>query len=110
MQPADIFFFILLPLLVTLGIVRGFVVGRRAEERVRGWARENGYAIVTIERKVSVSDYALYIFFGWLGIFLGPVMNIGTSDFRVLIQDEQGGQRHVLVSVSKPGKPVEVQW
>ena len=95
---------------VIVGIVRAVVLSKRYEVIVRDWARENGYAIVTIEPRGRLLDYMLYWLFGPLALIPGLCIKIGPYGFRLLIQDEQGGQTHVSVFVGKPGKPVDVRW
>lgn len=91
---------------VVVGIVQAILLPRRYEIRVRDWARENGYAILTIKRQGRFFDYVFLFLFGWLGLIIG----LGPYGFRLLIQDDQGGQTNVTVFVSKPGEPVDVRW
>jgi len=91
---------------VAVGIVRAILLPKRYEIRVRDWARENGYAILSIKRQGGLFDYVSMFFFGWLGL----IFRFGPYGFRLLIQDDQGGQTNVTIFVSKPGEPVDVRW
>lgn len=89
-----------------VGFYRAIAVPRRQEAIVWDWARQNGYAILSIKYKGCIFDYVLLFFLGWIGL----AFRFGPHEFRLLIQDDQGGQTSVTVYVSKAGKPLDVRW
>jgi hypothetical protein len=92
--------------LTVCALLRAFYFPRRYQALVRDWASRNGYAILTIEYEVNPLDYLLALCIGWAALLFGS----GVYSYRLLIQDDQGGQTHVSVHVKGPGKPLDVRW
>jgi len=83
-------------------VVLGVRATRRYEERIRDWARENGYAILDIK-------YQRLLPWDWDIPFM-PSYFAGGHPFRVGIQDDQGGQTTVTIWFKRLNGPMEVRW
>ena len=79
-------------------------VSRCCEYRIREWARENGYAVLSI-RYQRLFPWVADIIFLPLGKFFP-----GRYPFKVGIQDDQGGQTTVTIFFNALNGPIEVHW
>jgi len=97
----------LLPVLLLIGMVWGAKRRRRRDERlIRHWADEQGYAILRIKRPLpSLRMVFLWFFTGWAGIS----SLCGALSYPVFVQDDQGGQFTLEVTVRPRSDSVEAR-
>jgi hypothetical protein len=86
-------------LLIPASVVLGVRNNRQREMRIRDWAREKGYAILRIEHQ------------GRIFMDLAPLWFLrGPHEYRVQIQDDQGGQTTVTIFIKSVSGPLDVRW
>ena len=86
---------------LVLAAVRGVRRRRHYEQRIRDWARQKGYAILSIRDQGRLfQDFAALVSVFW---FFGPRF------FRVFIQDDMGGQTTVMIYFESLNAPLDVR-
>ncbi len=80
-------------------LVLSMKADRRREWLIRDWARDKGYAVISLTRQAT--------YLGWSARMLGPL----GSSWTAKLQDEQGGQFSVAITFKRGGKmDVEKSW